>query len=126
MRKHVAIAIGTLALIAGLAASGCTGGSDAEAEGPFDISQLRAELEERFGSPGNEAAWYRRITAIKWANGQLEVTTDFSPEEYGASEERGVPCGEIWKLAFKQVEPDTVPVLVAMFGVGGVAMGGCG
>ena len=118
MRKRVAIAIiGVLALTAGLAASGCTGGSDAEAGSPVDISQLRADLEERFSG----APWYGHITAIKWANGNLEVRTDASPGE-------GLrpPCGEILKLAFQQGEPGTVSVGVAMFGAGGVPFGGCG
>ena len=127
MRKHVAIAIGTLALTAGIAASGCSGGSNTDAESPVDISQLRAALKERFGTPGNEAPWYRRITAINWANGQLEITTDFSPEEYGASEALRATCGEPLKLAFEQqAEPDTIDLIAAVFGVGGVALGGCG
>ena len=127
MRKHVAIAIGTLALTAGLAASGCTGDSNAEAESPVDITTLRAELKERFGTPPNEAPWYRHITAVNWANGQLEITTDISPKEYEGSDElRGWICGEPLKLAFEQAEPDTISVIAAVFGVGGVALGGCG
>ena len=115
------MAVGALTLIAGLAASGCTGRSDAEAESPVDISQLRADLEERFGTSGNEAPWYHHITAIEWANGQLEVRTDASPGE-------GLrpPCGEILRLAFAQGEPGTISVGVAMFGAAGVAFGGCG
>ena len=76
MRKHVAIALGILAL--GIAASGCSGGNDAEAEsrpvttteqvgtGPgtqpvVDISKFRAAFKETFG----ERPWYRQITGMK-------------------------------------------------------------
>jgi hypothetical protein len=114
-----------------LAVSGCFGGSDAEAEGPVDISQLRDDLEERFGTPGNEAPWYRRITAINWANGHLEVTTDFTLEEYKASGPgagRPTPtCVETFKLASAQLaEPDETALIVAVIGPGGVALGSCG
>jgi hypothetical protein len=128
VRKHVAIAIGTLALTAGLAASGCTGDSNAEAESPVDITMLRAELKERFGTPPNEAPWYRHITAVNWANGQLEITTRLSPEEYEGSDElRGWICGEPLKLAFEQqAEPDTIDLIAAVFGAGGVGLGYCG
>ncbi len=127
MRKRVAIAVGALALSVGLATSGCTGGSDAEAESPVDISKLRAELEERFGVPPNEAPWYRRITAIGWVNGRLEITTDFRPEEYEGNDRlRGVICGEPLRLAFEQAEPDTIGLSAAVFGLGGVGLGCCG
>lgn len=112
-----AVAVAVLSSIA-LAASGCSGGSDAEPESSVDITKFRAELKERFGTAPNEAPWYRHITAITWANGVLEITTD--------SETRGgVPCGDLWKLAFEQAEPDT-PLVVALFSAGGVGLGGCG
>lgn len=83
-------------------------------------------MEERFGTPGNEAPWYRRITAIEWANARLEITTDLSPEEYGSDTLRGWVCGEPLKLAFEQAEPDTVDLSAQVFGAGGVALGACG
>ena len=73
MRKHVAIALGTLALTAGIAASGCSGGSDADAESPVadaessvDIAEFRAELKQRFGVPANEVlpSWARHIRVV--------------------------------------------------------------
>ena len=119
MRKHVAIALGTLALTAGIAASGCGGGSDAEAESPVDITKFRAEVKERFGTTPNEAPWYRHITAINWANGHLEVTTDLDE-----SESRRIPCGLLWKLAFEQADkPNSLGVVVV--GSDGMEFGGC-
>jgi hypothetical protein len=120
VRKHVAIALGTLAFTAGIAASGCSGGSDAEAGSPLNITEFRAEVKERFGTPPNEAQWYRHITAINWAKGQwLEVTTDLD-----GSESRGIPCGLLWKLAFEQADkPNTLGVVIV--GSDGVELGGC-
>ncbi len=120
-----AVVVAGLSAIA-IAASGCSGGS--EAESPVDVTKLRAEFKERFGTPPNEASWYRHITAIHWANGQLEITTDLSPEEYEGSDElRGWICGEPLKLAFEQqAEPDTVDLIAAVFGAGGVGLGYCG
>jgi hypothetical protein len=124
-RKAIAVA-GLCALA--IAASGCGGGSNAEAESPVDITKLRAEFKERFGTQDNEAPWYRHITAINWANGKLEITTDLSPEEYEGSDRlRGAICGEPLKLAFEQqVEPDTIDLIAAVFGAGGVGLGYCG
>jgi hypothetical protein len=95
--KHVTIALGTLALTAGIAASGCSGGSDADAESsvadaespaadaesPVDSSEFRAEFKERFGVPPNEESpsWYRHITAINMGNRYLEITTDLGPKQ---------------------------------------------
>lgn len=116
----MAIALGTLALTAGIAASGCGGDSDAEAESPVDITKFRAEVKERFGTPPNEAPWYSHITAINWANGQtLEITTDLDE-----SESRSIPCGLLWGLAFEQADkPNSLGVVVV--GSDGVEFGGC-
>ena len=104
MGKHVAMALGILALTAGIAASGCSGGSDADtessvadakspaadtespaadAESPVDSSEFRAEFKERFGVPPNEESpsWYRHITAINMGNRYLEITTDLGPKQ---------------------------------------------
>ena len=118
-----AIAVAVLSSIA-LAAGGCSGGSDADAEGPLDITKFRAELKERFGTPPNEAPWYRHITAIDFPNEQtleqtLVVTTDLD-----ASESRMIPCGLLWKLAFEQADkPNSLGVAIA--GSDGAMFGGC-
>ena len=79
----MAIALGTLALTAGIAASGCSGDSDADAESSVDSSDFRAEFKERFGVPPNEESpsWYRHITAINMGNRYLEITTDLGPKQ---------------------------------------------
>lgn len=121
-----AVAVAVLSSVA-IAAGGCSGDSDAEAQSPVDIAQLRADLEERWGAPPHAVApvWYRHITAIDWANGQLEITTDLSPEEYGANEGLRGTCGEPLKLAFEQVDY-TVDLIAAVFSTDGVGLGGCG
>ena len=103
-----AMAVAVLRSIA-IAAGGCSGGSDAEAESPVDIATFRAEVKERFGTPPNEAPWYRHITAINWANEQtLEITTDLDE-----SETRRIPCGLLWGVAFVQAEkPNSLGVVV--------------
>ena len=112
-----AIVVAGLSAIA-IAASGCSGGSDAEAESPVDITKLRAEVTERFGTPPNEAPWYRHITAINWANGRVEVTTDLDE-----GETFGGLCRHVFGLAFEQVgEPPELSV--AVFDSGGME-GGC-
>jgi len=114
-----AVAVAVLSSIA-IAAGGCSGSSDAEAEGPVDITKLRAEFKERFGTPPNETPWYRHITAINWAKGQtLEVTTDLDE-----SKSRGIPCGLLWKVAFEQADkPNTLGVVLV--GSDGAEFGGC-
>ena len=119
-----AIVVAGLSAIA-IAASGCSGGSDAEAESPVDITKLRAEVTERFGTPPNEAPWYRHITAINWANDKLEIRTDLRKEDEASVETLAAICQEPLKLALEQQEePENVDLTGRVFGVGG-AFGGC-
>jgi hypothetical protein len=114
-----AVAVAVLSSIA-MAAGGCSGGSDAEAESPLDITEFRAEAKERFGTPPNEAPWYRHITAFNWRNGQtLVVRTDLDE-----SESRVIPCGLLWRFAFKEADtPNSFAVVIA--GSDGAEFGGC-
>jgi hypothetical protein len=126
-----AIAVAVLSSIA-IAAGGCGGSSNAEAEAPLDIAKLRADFKERWAAPPNavEPVWYRHINAINWADGHIEVTTDFTLEEYAASGSGAGPiptCAETFKLASAQLaEPDETALSVAVIGPGGVALGSCG
>jgi hypothetical protein len=78
-----AIVVVVLSAIA-MAASGCSGDSDAEAESPpattteqvetqppaqptVDISKFRAAFKERYGTPPDERPWYGLITGMKMA-----------------------------------------------------------
>jgi hypothetical protein len=78
-----AIAVAGLSAIA-IAAGGCSGDSDAEAESPpattteqvetqppaqptVDISKFRAAFKERYGTPPDERPWYGLITGMKIA-----------------------------------------------------------
>jgi hypothetical protein len=78
-----AIAVAGLSAIA-IAAGGCSGDSDAEAESPpattteqvetqppaqsaVDISKFRAAFKETFGTPPDKRPWYGLITGMKMA-----------------------------------------------------------
>jgi hypothetical protein len=78
-----AIAVAGLSAIA-IAAGGCSGDSDAEAESPpattteqvetqppaqsaVDISKFRAAFKERYGTPPDKRPWYGLITGMKIA-----------------------------------------------------------
>ena len=100
MVSRKAIAVAGLSAIA-LAASGCSGDSDTEAESTpattteqvetqppapsaVDITKVRAAFKERYGTPGDEASWWGHITGVKVSSVNsrtLEITTDF--EEIG-------------------------------------------
>ena len=89
LRAIVVAGLGAIAI----AASGCSGGSESEAE------KFRASFEERYGSPENEATWYRHITGMRMGDdGFFKITTDLGPENEG-SEMSGVICGAASKLA---------------------------
>jgi hypothetical protein len=96
-RKAIVVAI--LSAIA-MAASGCSGDSDAEAESPpattteqvetqspaqpvADLPKVRAGFKQMFGTPPDERPWYGVITGMKMtASGQywvLEITTKLEP-----------------------------------------------
>jgi len=65
--------------------AGCDDGlaslGDPPAQSAVDVTKLRAEFKERFGTPDNEAPWYRHITAINMGNRYLEITTDLGPKQ---------------------------------------------
>jgi hypothetical protein len=103
MRKKVAL--GILALTAGLAASGCGGRSDAEAELPrvtttkrvetqppthrsVDMSQFRAAFKDAYG----ERPWYGHITGMKVTRTRtVEITMT----------EREIDVGTICQAVFR-------------------------
>jgi hypothetical protein len=75
-----------------MAASGCSGDSDAEAESPpattteqvetqppaqptVDIAKFRAAFKETFGTPPDERPWYRLITGMKIAPREIVTVT---------------------------------------------------
>ena len=86
-----AIVVAGLSAIA-IAASGCRGDSDAEAESPpattteqadtqppgqptVDISRFRAAFKETFGTPPDKRPWYGLITAMKLAPREIVTGT---------------------------------------------------
>ena len=85
------IVVAGLSAIA-IAASGCIGDSDAEADSPpattteqvetqppaqptVDISTFRAAFEETFGTPPDERPWYGLITGMKMAPREIVTAT---------------------------------------------------
>ena len=84
------IVVAGLSAIA-IAASGCSGDSDAEAESPpttteqvetrppaeptVDIAKFRAAFRETFGTPPDERPWYGLIIAMKMAPREIVTAT---------------------------------------------------
>lgn len=105
-----AIAVAGLSAIA-IAAGGCSGDSDAEAE-------FRAAFEKKFSA----APWYQDITGmeVEVADGSggahIELTTDLGPGD-------GQPdCEAVRDFAFDSFDE----VFVVVIGSDGVERGGCG
>ena len=110
-----AIAVAGLSAIA-LAAGGCSGGSESEAE------KFRASFEERYGSPENEATWYRHITGMRMGDdGYFKITTDLNE----ANDTAGTICGAASKLALELGELGDGIEGVIVMGSDGVELGGC-
>ena len=86
-----AIAVAGLSALA-LAASGCAGDSDPEAE-------FRVAFEKEFST----APWYHHVTGIEVKDSSLEVTTDLGPESKwdgeGSGETSGAICRAAWGVA---------------------------
>jgi hypothetical protein len=112
-----AVAVAGLSAIA-IAASGCSGDSGAETDSPIDITELRAEFKQRYG----EAPWYKKVAAIEWADGRIEVTTDLDE----ATEASAPPCGDLRDLAFELADDPTAIGGVVVVGSGGAELRGCG
>jgi hypothetical protein len=103
-----AIVVAGLSAIA-IAASGCSGDSDPEAE-------FRAAFKKSFG----EATWYHHITGMKMADGFLEITTDLDPKSDSVSR---TICGTAMHFALDSNAEGIDGV--QMRGSDGVPMGGC-
>ena len=133
-------AIAVAGLIA-IAASGCSGDSDAEAESPqattteqvetqppaqsaLNFARFRAAFKESFGSPGDEPPWYRHITGMKMTHQRLDITTDLhDPDNVGHDTVRTI-CLAAIKFYFNLgTAPDEMTG--AVFGSDGVMLGGC-
>jgi hypothetical protein len=104
-----AIAVVGLSPIA-IAASGCGGDSDPEAE-------FRSAFEKEFSA----APWYHHITGMEVVDGRLEITTDLGP---GNGETAGTICGAAIKFAFDSGAVDEFPTGYVM-GSDGVGLSSC-
>ena len=113
MVSRKAIAVAGLSAIA-LAASGCGGGSESEAE------KFRAAFKKNFG----EAPWYHHITGMEVADGRLKITTDL---DSGSDWETagGPHCGVALRFAFDHEVGDGIDVVI-IIGSDGSELGGCG
>ncbi len=133
------IVVGVLSAIA-MAASGCSGDSDAEAESPpaatseqvetqpparptVDISKFRAAFRETFGTPPNERQWYGLITGMKMAGVWLDIKTKLAPGS--AHDNEGAICGAAAKLAIDLGLLGNGITGVRVIGSDGVELGGC-
>ena len=109
-----AIAVAGLSAIA-IAAGGCSGDSDPEAE-------FRAAFKENF----SETTWYPHITGMEVADGsdgrpRIEVTTDLAP---GDGEAEGGLCEAVMNIALDSGAYDEIAI-VKVTGSDGVLLGGC-
>jgi hypothetical protein len=145
VRKHVAIPLGILALTAGIAASGCSGGPDAEAESRpltttehvetqprthpvVDISRFRAAFRKAYGTPPNRTQWYGLITGMKMTGMLLDITTKLPPGstfEVDPVDDNGAICGAAVKLAMDLGVMNNGIRGVRLMGSDGVELGGC-
>lgn len=129
-----------------IAASGCSGDSDVEAESPpattteqvetqrpappaVDIARFRAAFNERFGTPGDEASWWGHITGMKMDYGDyqiLEIATDLGPREGNLPDNAPsvMICGAAMGFALNSEAGDGIKG-VQMLASDGVALNGC-
>jgi hypothetical protein len=104
-----AVAVAGLSALA-IAASGCGGGSDAEAE-------FHAAFKKSFG----EAPWYHSVTGIEVKDSAVEITTDLDPD----SDYAGSICTPAYGVAIQTGAIDGGEA-VFVKGRDGVALAGCG
>jgi hypothetical protein len=152
VRNHGAIAVGILALTAGIAASGCGESSNAEAESlsvtttkqvetqprtrpVLDIWHFRAAFEKAYGTPPNRMPWYGLITGMKMNGTSLVVTTKLPPSsawdgKEGTWGDAGTICGAAVGVAvdlgLKNADTRKKSAIEGVFMVGsGVGLGSC-
>jgi hypothetical protein len=123
VRKWVATAIGILAFTAGIAASGCSGDSEAD-----DVSTFRAAFKETYGSP-HPKQWYDLVTGMKMDDAAgwertLRITTTLHPTESNLVA-RGI-CGAATKLALDLGVLGDEFDFVSVVGSDGMRLGNCG
>lgn len=132
------IVVAGLSAIA-MAASGCFGDSDPEAESPpatttdqvetqppaqptVNIAKFRAAFEETFGTPPDERPWYSLITGMKMAHRTLEITTKLDP---GTLREPGrTICGTAMNFALDSETGGGIES-VRVMASDGTGLGGC-
>jgi len=141
--KVVRLVLSRIIVVAGLsaiamAASGCLGDSDAEAESQpattteqvetrppaeptVDIAKFRAAFREAFGTPPDERPWYGLITGMKMARRTLEITTKVDP---GSTSAARTICGAAMRFALDSEAGEGIES-VRVLGSDGVALGGC-
>ena len=94
-----AIAVAGLSAIA-IAASGCSGDSDAEAE-----ANVRSAFKKRFATAPSALLWYDRITGMDLVDGRLEIATDLEPATddvlYNARAYAEAICQGVTNLSFE-------------------------
>ena len=132
------IVVAGLSAIA-LAASGCSGDSDADAESPpattteqveteppaqptVDMAAFRDAIEERFGASGSETSWYSHVTGMKMAHGRLEIATNLDPP--GDEEDARMVCLAAIRFAFDSEAGDGIET-ATVFGSDGAPLGSC-
>ena len=131
------IVVSGLSAIA-MAASGCLGDSEAEAESPpamttaqvetkppaqsaVDIAKFRAAFKEAFG----ERPWYGQITGMKMAGRTLEIATKLDPGSTHEDSDGPAICQAGANLAIDFGELGDGIEWVTVLGSDGVGLGSC-
>ena len=135
--RRAVVVVGLSAIA--LAASGCSGDSEAEAESPpvttteqveteppgqatVDIAEFRAAIEESFGASGYETSWYGHVTGMKMAHGRLEIATNLDPVR--DQETARMVCLAAIRFALDTEVGDGIET-AAVFASDGKPLGGC-
>lgn len=139
MRKLTSIAVGTLALAAGIAASGCGEDSGPEAtsrpatttaqtatQPVFDIAKFRAAYKDAYGTPPNQTQWYGLVTGMTINDGYLDIATKLDPNASASGDENGPAiCAAASKLALDLGVLGNGIVGVRVAASDGVYLGAC-
>ena len=134
-----AFAVAGLSAIA-IAAGGCSGDSDAEAESPpatttgqvetqppaestVNIARFRAAFKKRYETAPSALLWYHHVTGMGMVDGALEIATDLAPPD--SSSVGPEICQAASNLAIDLGELGDRIKWVSVMGSDGVGLGGC-
>ena len=142
-----AVAVAVLSSVA-IAAGGCSGDPDVEAEGlpptttervetepskqpRLDVAKFRAAFKKRFATAPSALLWYDHVTGMEVVDGNLEIATDLEPEKtlpgfslnYDNATAREI-CGAGMGFALESAAGDGITGVIVKDSAG-VGLAGC-